>query len=171
MTIELNKESKLLPIFIPMPKEDAVCAVAALKEALTMCENRNLHQITGSRIARIQADGGGECTNQKVRDLCWEKNITMSYPPAHQPSSNGIAERMVGILKSTVRRMLKQAHLDREWWSYACRFAGHMSYDEREGARERMGISAVWSAKWEYGSPMTKLKQSHWVIEVLQIIF
>ena len=33
---------------------------------------------------------------------------------------------MVGILKSTVRRMLKQAHLDREWWSYACRFAGHM---------------------------------------------
>ena len=33
---------------------------------------------------------------------------------------------MVGILKTTVRRMLKQAHLDREWWSYACRFARHM---------------------------------------------
>ena len=46
--------------------------------------------------------------------------------PAHQPSSNGIAERMVGMLKTTVRRMLKQANLGREWWSYACRFAGHM---------------------------------------------
>ena len=91
-----------------------------------MCGNRNLHQITGSRIVQLQADGGGEFTNQKIRDLCWEKNITLSYSPAHQPSSNGIAERMVGMLKTTVRRMLKQAHLGREGWSYACRFAGHM---------------------------------------------
>ena len=97
-----------------------------IKEALTMCDNRNLHQVTGSRIVQIQADGGGEFANQKVRDLCWEKNITPSDSPAHHPSSNGIAERMVGILKSKVHRMLKQAHLEREWWSYACRFAEHM---------------------------------------------
>ena len=84
VTIEINKESKLLPFSIPMPKKDAVCAVAALKEALTMCDNCNLHQIPAS----IQADGGGEFTNQKVRDLRWEKNITLSYSPAHQPSSN-----------------------------------------------------------------------------------
>ena len=113
-----------------MPKKDAVCATAVLKEALTMCENRNLHQITGSRIVRIQADGGGEFINQKVQNLCWEKNITLSYTPAHQPSSNGVAERMVGMLKTTVRRVLKQANdaanLGREWWSYACRFASHM---------------------------------------------
>ena len=126
VTIEFDHESKLLPFFVPMPKKDAVCATAALKEALTMCENRNLHQITGSRIVRIQADGGGEFTNQKVQNLCWEKNITLSYSPAHQPSSIGIAERMVGMLKTTVRRMLKQANLGREWWAYACRFAGHM---------------------------------------------
>ena len=126
LTIEVNHESKLLPFFVPMPKKDAVCAVAALKEALTMCDNHNLHQIAGSRVVRMQADGGGEFTNQKVRDLCWEKNITLSYSPAHQPSSNGIAERMVGMLKTTVCRVLNQAHLGREWWSHACRFAGHM---------------------------------------------
>ena len=128
VTIEIDKESKLLP------------TVAALKEALTICQDRNSHQITGSRIGRIQADGGGECTNQKVRDLCWKKNITLSYSPAHQPSSNGMAERMVGILKSTVRPMLKQAP---EWWSYACRLAGH---DERESSRKGMGLSIVWTA-------------------------
>ena len=61
---------------------------------------------------RIQADGGGEFNNQK---LCWDKSIILSFSPAHQPSSNGIAERMVGILKSMVRRMLKQALLEREW--------------------------------------------------------
>ena len=60
-----------------MPKKDAVCATAALKEALLMCENRNLHQIMGSRITRIQA-------NKKVQDLCWEKNIILSYSPAHR---------------------------------------------------------------------------------------
>ena len=126
VTIEVDSVSKLLPFFIPMPKKDALCATNALKEALLMCDNRNLHQIKGSRVTRIQADGGGEFTNKQVRDLCWEKNIVLSYSPAHQPSSNGIAERMVGMLKTTVRRMLKQADLGREWWSYACRFAGHM---------------------------------------------
>ena len=126
VTIEVDNVSKLLPFFIPMPKKDALCATNALKEALLMCDNRNLHQIKGSRVTRIQADGGGEFTNKQVRDLCWEKNIVLSYSPAHQPSSNGIAERMVGMLKTTVRRMLKQADLGREWWSYACRFAGHM---------------------------------------------
>ena len=126
VTIEVDNVSKLLPFFVPMPKKDAVCATAAVKEALIMCENRNLHQITGSRITRIQADGGGEFTNKKIQDLCWEKNIVLSYSPAHQPSSNGIAERMVGMLKTTVRRMLKQANLGREWWSYASRFVGHM---------------------------------------------
>ena len=33
---------------------------------------------------------------------------------------------MVGLLTTTVRRLLKKAHLDRPRWSYACRFAGHM---------------------------------------------
>ena len=126
VTVEVDNVSKLLPFFIPMPKKDAMCATAALKEALAMCDNRNLHQIKGSRVTRIQEDGGGEFTNKKIQDLCWEKNIVLSYSPAHQPSSNGIAERMVGMLKTTVRRMLKQANLGREWWSYACRFAGHM---------------------------------------------
>ena len=126
VTVEVDNASKLLPFFVPMPKKDAMCAVTALKEALLMCDNRNLHQIKGSRVTRIQADGGGELTNKKIQDLCWEKNIVLSYSPAHQPSSNGIAERMVGTLKTTVRRMLKQANLGRGWWSYACRFPGHM---------------------------------------------
>ena len=109
-----------------MPKKDAMCATAALKEALTMCDHRNLHQIKGSRIVRIQADGGGEFTNQKIQNLCWRRtSYCHTLQLINQPSSNGIAEQMVGRLKTTVRRMLKQANLGREWWSYACRFAGH----------------------------------------------
>ena len=82
-----------------------------------------------------EADGGGNFKNEKLRDLCWERNIILSFSPAHQPSSNGIAERMVGILKSTVRRMLKQAHLDRDMmrekvlgreWTYHPFFFGQL---------------------------------------------
>ena len=51
--LRFDKESKLLPIFVPMPKKDATCAVAAIKESLTLCQDRNLHQITGSRVMRI----------------------------------------------------------------------------------------------------------------------
>ena len=58
---------------------------AAIKEALTLCQDRNLHQITGSRIVRIQADGGGEFNNQKLKGLCWDRNIILSFSPAHQP--------------------------------------------------------------------------------------
>ena len=52
VTIEVDNVSKLLPFFIPMPKKDAVCATAALQEALTMCEDRDLYQVKGSRITR-----------------------------------------------------------------------------------------------------------------------
>ena len=89
-------------------------------------------------------------TNKKVQDLCWEKNIVLSYSPAHQPSSNGIAERMVGMLKTTVRRMLKQANLGREWWSYACRFAGHMMREQvlgREWPHTLLGqLVGIWKS-------------------------
>ena len=94
-----------MPIFVPMLRNDAVSGVAAIKEALTLCSDRNLHQVTGSRITRIQADGGGEFNNQKLKDLWFEKNIVLSFSHAHQPSSNGIAERMVGMLKTTVQRL------------------------------------------------------------------
>ena len=79
VTIEIDKE--LLPIFVPMPKKDAACAVAALKEALTLCQDGNLNQITGSQVARIQADGG-EFSNQKLRDLCLRNMAIQDADPS-----------------------------------------------------------------------------------------
>ena len=98
-----------------MPKKDAVSGLATIEEALNLRNDRSLHQSTVSRITRMQADSGGELNNQKLKDLCFEKNIVLSFSPAHHPLSNGIAENCwsnVGILKTTVRRLLKQAHLE-----------------------------------------------------------
>ena len=68
---------------------------------------------------------------------------------------------MVGILKTTVRRMLKQANLGREWWSYACRFAGHMMREKVLGRDWPYSLFGWWVC----GNHMTKRKLSHWMIE------
>ena len=89
VTVEVDKESKLLPIFVPMPKKDSVSGLAAIKDALTLC---NDPQSTPNHRHR-----GGELNNQKLKDLALTR--TSPYPShlLHQPSSNGIAERMVAI--------------------------------------------------------------------------
>ena len=94
-TVEVDKAFKLLPIFAPMPKKAAVSGLAS-KEAVALCNDCNLREITESRITRVQADGGGEFNNQKLKDLCFEKSIVWSFSLAHQSSSNGIGngERM-----------------------------------------------------------------------------
>ena len=57
---------------------------------------------------------------------------------------------MVGMLKTTVRRMLKQANLGREWWSYASRFAGHMMREKvlgREWTHPLFGqLVGIWKS-------------------------
>ena len=82
VTVAVDKVSKLLPIFVPIPKRDAVSGLGAVKEALTLCNDHNLHQIPGSRITRIQADGGGEFKNQKLKDLCFDnQHHSVVLPP------------------------------------------------------------------------------------------
>ena len=164
--IEINKESKLLPIFIPMPKKDAVCAVAALKEALTMCDNRNLHQIPGSRIVRIQADGGGEFTNQSKssRSMLGEEHYTVLLS-----SPSTIFQwhcRANGWYPQEYSSSNAQTSTSRQRMVVVC-LSIRGTYDERESSRKRMATSTCLVSWWEYGSPMTKLKQSHWVTEVL----
>ena len=100
-----------------------------------MCDSRNLHQITGSRIVRTQADGGGEFTNQKVRDLCWEKNITLSYSPAHEPSSNA----MHGWYSQEYRSSNAQTSTSRQRMVVVC-LSIRGTYDARESSRKGMGI-------------------------------
>ena len=142
VTIEVDQESKLLPFFVPMPKKDAVCATAALKEALSMCENRNLRQIKGSRIVRIQADGGGEFTNEKVKNLCWEKNITLSYSPA--PTILQWHSRANGWYAQDHCPPNVEAGESRKRMVVVC-MSICRPYDERESSRTRLALSSIWS--------------------------
>ena len=169
VTIEVDKESKLLPFFIPMPKKDAVCAVAALKEALTMCRDRNLHQITRSRIARIQADGGGEFTNQKLGEehyivllssssafFQWHSRACGWYRQEYSPSN---------AQASTSRQTMVVIYMS------ICR-----PHDEKESSRQRVDLSTVWTAgghmkvTWQSSSEVIRrprfcrISSGHWCL-------
>ena len=125
--IEINKESKLLPIFVPMPKKDTVCAVTALSrkhlpcvitaicirfQGLALRESKQTEEVS-LPIRRFEIYVGRRTLHCLTLQL-------ISHPPMALQSARLVCSR------PTVRRMLKQAHLGREWWSYACRFAGHM---------------------------------------------
>ena len=101
VTIEVDKESKLLPIFVPMPKKDSVSAFAALKEALTLCQNRNLH---------LQADGGGQFNNQKLKDLCFDRTwidhegrVYQGIPYAVEPDATASTVFIASMMHARVQ--------------------------------------------------------------------
>ena len=126
MTIEVDKESKLLPIFVLNLNKDSVSALAALKEAPLSVK---IAIDTRSQARESSAYKQMEVETSTIRNSrTYALTRTLSYP-SHlliNPHRMAMQRRMVGMLKSTVRRLSKQVHLEREWWSYACRFAGHM---------------------------------------------
>ena len=130
VTAEIANESKLLTIRqCHLQQLKKLSSLRNLTATCTRSPDLDIVRMT-SRTVRENS------TIRSSRTCALTRTSHLSFSPAHQPSSNGIAERMVGMLKTTVRRLLKQAHLERQWWSYACKFAGHMM-QERESVLGR----------------------------------
>eukprot|EP00971_Amphidinium_carterae_P246417 4894178-Amphidinium_carterae.1 len=66
--------------------------------------------LEGSRIVRMMSDGGGEFVSDIIKNKMLELGVTQTYSPPHQPQSNGLAERMVGLMKTTARRLILSAN-------------------------------------------------------------
>ena len=80
----------------------------------------------GSKVLRISIDQGAEFVNQDFEKHARQRGIHLAISPAHQPQSNGVAERLVGLAKQCTRRLLLVAGLPDSHWSYAMRFAAEM---------------------------------------------
>ena len=78
------------------------------------------------RGLRILSDQGTEFVNQDLEKHARQRGIHLATSPAHQPQSNGVAERLVGLAKQCKRRLLLAAGLPDLYWSYAMRFAAEM---------------------------------------------
>eukprot|EP00975_Prorocentrum_lima_P003334 734939-Prorocentrum_lima.AAC.1 len=58
----------------------------------------------GIQIARVQSDNGGEFNNDQLISGCRMRGVHMSHIPPYQPQSNGLIERMAGIIKEHMRK-------------------------------------------------------------------
>eukprot|EP00975_Prorocentrum_lima_P015173 3217992-Prorocentrum_lima.AAC.1 len=63
-----------------------------------------LRGMWGIQIARVQSDNGGELINDELISGCRSRGIHMSRIPPYQPQSNGLIERMVGVIKEHMRK-------------------------------------------------------------------
>eukprot|EP00971_Amphidinium_carterae_P030608 601985-Amphidinium_carterae.1 len=53
--------------------------------------------------------------------------IHLSTSPSYMPQSNGLAERMVGLCKSSVRKLIgTSSSIDHSLWPYACLWTGEL---------------------------------------------
>eukprot|EP00975_Prorocentrum_lima_P019109 4021472-Prorocentrum_lima.AAC.1 len=58
----------------------------------------------GVHIVRLQSDNGGEFINEPLIEACQKRGGCMTQIPPYQPRSNGLIERMVGIVKEHMRK-------------------------------------------------------------------
>ena len=77
-------------------------------------------------VSRELSDQGSGFMDQDFEKHARQRGIHLSTSPAHQPQSDGVAERLVGLAKMCTRRLLLASSLPDTYWSYAMRFAAEM---------------------------------------------
>ena len=67
--------------------------------------------VHGARLLRTLSDQGTEDVNKEFESHARKRGLHLATAPAHQPQSNGLAERLVGLVKQTTRRLLRASGL------------------------------------------------------------
>ncbi|CAE7809808.1 RE1 [Symbiodinium sp. CCMP2592] len=114
-----------VPFGIPLKNKGAQEVLRALKliDARASC--------LGIKIARLHSDKGAEFDNRFVRDWAASRGIWKSSTGGDNWRSNGTAEALVGILKDSVRVLLRDAGLGPRDWPYALRHAAGRLFQSR----------------------------------------
>ena len=80
-----------------------------------------LRAITGAQrsIVRFHSDAGKEFINAETKKVLDENGIFQSHTGGHDPKSNGLAERFVGIIKHAAANLIAHSGLSLVFWYYA----------------------------------------------------
>eukprot|EP00971_Amphidinium_carterae_P119146 2360305-Amphidinium_carterae.1 len=62
---------------------------------------------------------GGEFESDLFTKMLREQGDMQTNTPSYQPQSNGLAERMVGLMRTSCRRLLFSANMANILWPYA----------------------------------------------------
>ena len=77
-------------------------------------------------LTRFHSDAGGEFFNAHMKQLLLEMGMFQSSTGGHNPKSNGLAERFVGIIKHKAASYLTHAELSLGFWYWAAMQAAYV---------------------------------------------
>ncbi len=104
---------------MPLPDRAAHEIAKAIGDTIRFIQNcKFLRPFQGCLVRRIVSDQGTEFMNQTLQSKAEEWGVHWATSPAYQPASNGVAERMIGLAKTIVRRLFA-SELESKYWSYA----------------------------------------------------
>ena len=127
LRVQHEDKVTLVPFFTPVENKTRLMVpqeVFQLIDYNATC--KQLQAFHGSKVMRILSDQGTELVHQDFEKHARQRGIHLATSPAHQPQSNGVAERLVGLAKQCTRHLLLAAALPDLYWSYAMRFAAEM---------------------------------------------
>jgi len=82
---------------------------------------RKAERETGKKLQAARCDRGGEF--QGLQKFCDETGIKLQFTAGYSPESNGVAERMNGVLTTMARCMLHHSNLGARFWGEAANMA------------------------------------------------
>ena len=92
-------------------------------------------RMDGYMVHTIHSDQGREFVNKDTKAWMRSRGILQSTTSGQAPKGNGPAERMVGEVKSMVRRALHAAEMEIKWWPMAMRFCMETERMRRRGGK------------------------------------
>eukprot|EP00971_Amphidinium_carterae_P228735 4537362-Amphidinium_carterae.1 len=122
-TVRVKNENCILPFYFPLLRKDYSGPVAR-KVAETIIWLRSSPPYCspvedGRHIKRFMSDKGGEFESDVFIKMLREQGVMQTNRPSYQPQSNGLAERMVGLMKTSCARLLLSANMANSLWPYA----------------------------------------------------
>eukprot|EP00434_Breviolum_minutum_P043255 symbB.v1.2.038547.t2/scaffold6043.1/size21519/1 len=124
-------------------------------------------RMDGYMVHTIHTDQGREFVNRDSKSWMWSRGIIHSTNSGEDPKANGRAERMVGEVKSLVRRALHAAEMDIKWWPMAMRpelegdqvWIGFLEEADRDEMRVRRRIRGKQPVRMVEGEDRVRLRR------------
>eukprot|EP00971_Amphidinium_carterae_P040899 803392-Amphidinium_carterae.1 len=131
-TGKLQNENRILSFFDP------------LKSRIV-----NLWLAEGRHIHRFMLDKGGEFDSQVFVKMLQEQGVMQTNSHSYQPQSNRLAERCVGLMKSSCRRLPFSAHMAKSMWPYAVQLSAQIQQASVLGYEWNLPVFGELVAVWE----------------------
>lgn len=101
----------------------------------------------GASITCLRTDRGGEFTSNEFGEFCKTHGITRQLTAAFTPQQNGVAERKNRTIMNSVRSMLSERQVPKDFWSEATRWSVHIQNRSPTVAVEGITPEEAWSGK------------------------